>query len=96
MYRQGDLMMVAAPERIAAPEHLVANGIVELGAATGHAHRLIDGDVYDLYGSKFLISDGAATLVHEEHKTITLPEGTYRVVRQRQHEGEEQWSNVVD
>lgn len=96
MYRQGDLLIVKEATDRSHWLRPVPDGIVELGEATGHAHRLVGGEVFDHYSTKIIVSDGAAELVHEEHETITLPEGQYRVVRQRQFEGEDQWSNVVD
>ncbi len=98
MYRQGDLLIVRDQARNdLTHDKLVANGIVELGEATGHAHVLEGGEVFDFgWGGKWLRSDGESKLVHDEHETITLPEGEYRVIRQRQHEDAGQWSNVID
>ena len=96
MYRQGDLLLVAIPSGRLDDARRVPSGIVQLGAATGHEHRLVGGEVYDIYETKYLVSDGSAELVHEEHPSITLPAGEYRVVRQRQEEGEGRWSDVID
>lgn len=97
MYRQGDLLIVSETCDLEG-WRVIANGIVEEGEATGHAHRLVGGEVYQYstWGTKVLVSDGSAELIHDEHDTITLPEGQYRVIRQRQYEGEDQWSNVYD
>lgn len=98
MWRQGDLLIV--PDGISDMDshRLVPSGIVELGEATGHAHKLIGGEVFQYaYGNeKYVRTDGTAELVHEEHDTIVLPEGTYRVLRQREFQGEGQWSDVWD
>lgn len=95
MYRQGDLLIVSAT--IPANLRVVADGVVELGEATGHAHVLEQGEVMDgRWQGKYLRSNGASRLVHDEHETIVLPEGEYRVIRQRQHEGDNQWSDVID
>ncbi len=99
MWRQGDLLIVRDQniKQKLTKDKLVLNGIVELGEATGHAHVLEGGEVFDYgWGGTFLRSTGESQLVHDEHETITLPEGEYRVIRQRQHEDDGQWSNVVD
>lgn len=56
MYRQGDLLIVPVTK----PDYnlsRVENGIVEYGEAMGHAHRLVDGTVYN--GGAILHSPGA-------------------------------------
>lgn len=85
MYRQGDLLIQrvnnAGRSQYAQP---IADGIIERGEATGHAHRLELGEAWNDRGNTFITSTGAAQLVHEEHDTIVLPEGSYRVLRQRE------------
>jgi len=59
------------------------------GEATGHAHAIAEKRAH-LYGdslaNRFLriLDEGGVDLVHEEHATIHLDPGSYRVVRQRQ------------
>lgn len=98
MYRQGDLLIVPHESSISSNAKLVPDGVVQLGEATGHAHVLKDGKVYrDSWGAASVLeSDGEARLVHEEHETITLPEGTYRVLRQREFQPEGDWAHVSD
>ena len=85
MYRQGDLLIVAVN---AAPRGQYArdrvDGVIQEGEATGHAHRLVGGAAWDERGETFLTSDGSAVVTHDEHDTIVLPEGTYKVLRQRE------------
>lgn len=97
MYRQGDLLIVKANSVTPLFKRLQSN-VVQLGEATGHAHVLERGEVYgpSQNEAEFLRSDGSALLVHDEHEAIELPEGTYRVLRQREHLGDGQWSNVSD
>lgn len=98
MWRQGDLLIepgVAPEVKNGYGASVVKNGIVELGEATGHAHRLVGGEVREYVGDKYLITDGTAELIHDEHDTIVLPEGEYKVRRQREY-SEEGWSNVWD
>lgn len=91
MYRQGDLLIVAAPNptrgKHARP---ITDGVIQEGEATGHAHRLANGEAWVDAGNTFITSTGSAVLTHDEHDTITLPEGNYRVIRQREYtpEGE--------
>ena len=99
MYRQGDLLIV----QVEKDEHAfrergrrVVSNIVQLGEATGHAHILEKGEVYHLYDTPYLISTGEAALVHDEHETIVLPEGEYRVIRQREFSEDGGWANVWD
>lgn len=94
MYRQGDLLFVREDS---VPEWMrrngkTADGVIKLGEATGHAHKLVDGD---LYQRQFIESKGGARVVHEEHDTIELPEGVYRVIRQREF-GEQGDATVTD
>lgn len=92
--RQGDVLI----ERIAAlPSALKKipreNGRVVLahGEVTGHAHAIAD-EHADLFQSEqeagvtFLeVRDAVAALTHDEHSTIQLAPGKYRVVRQREY-----------
>lgn len=103
-YRQGDVLI----ERIAslpAKRTLIAreNGRVILahGEVTGHAHALAD-EHCDLFSSEhesgvtFLeVREAVAALKHDEHSTIQLPPGSYRVVRQREY-SPEAIRNVAD
>jgi hypothetical protein len=63
----------------------VGHKILARGEATGHAHRL-DGDVqlYESRAELFFNAKVAVPLVHEEHETIIIPEGNYKVIRQRE------------
>jgi hypothetical protein len=75
------------------------------GEESGHRHAFYDGGVAlfhfgalaqdvpdDLYIGHLRIDADAAELRHEEHDTITLPKGLYRVRRQREYGG----SDLVD
>ncbi|HUR86030.1 MAG TPA: hypothetical protein VMY78_11850 [Solirubrobacteraceae bacterium] len=88
LYRQGDVL-VQQVDTI--PGGLLAvpkdNGrvILAYGEVTGHAHA-VEGDVQFLAADladleeRFLRVENEAQVVHEEHSTITLPPGNYRVV----------------
>ena len=91
IYRQGDVLIVATIDRPKGAKLPRQNGKIVLaeGEATGHAH-VIEAEGADLYGealeSRFLevLVEGGVDLIHQEHATITIPEGVYRVVRQRE------------
>lgn len=104
MFRQGDLLIVPLPEAggiLGIPADLKPerSNVVQLGEATGHAHRLVGGDVF-ANGNFLRVANGTAQLTHDEHDTITLPEGEYLVRRQREFTGTEggidTWSGISD
>jgi hypothetical protein len=72
--------------------------VLARGETHGHRHRFTgdsgvvmfrdDGLARDiksgLYGGHVVVPEGGAALVHEEHDSITLPKGTYRMRHQRE------------
>lgn len=59
------------------------------GEVTGHSHSISEGGV-DLYrddaGLTFLdVQEAVAALTHQEHATINLESGFYRIIRQREY-----------
>ena len=94
-YRQGDVILVpvkqAEGEKI---QHLT----LAQGEVTGHKHRISEGDAQlyaentDLYLSIF---SETAALVHEEHGSISVPQGNWKVLIQREYEPEG-WRYVAD
>ena len=97
LFRQGDILV----ERIAAlPSALKPiareSGRVVLahGEITGHHHSFTDEHV-SLFetaaeaGVTFLeVRNAMAALTHQEHATIEVPPGNYRVTRQREYSPE--------
>lgn len=74
--------------------------VLALGEVTGHAHALLERGV-DLYEVEAPVVPGAtadaaerylhihakvAQLVHEEHATLTIPQGVWKVTIQREYE----------
>ncbi len=56
---------------------------------TGHKHSIYDGsaDLYGVNGRLYLeVHSEFATLVHEEHKPIQVPQGNWEVRIQREYE----------
>ena len=95
MYRQGDILIFPANEL---PDNLVKvqrtkRGIVLAeGEATGHAHCILNRDVelfrqadMDEMADRFLRVESEAQLVHDEHDTLTIPAGLWRVRHQREY-----------
>jgi hypothetical protein len=88
LWRQGDVFIETTdsiPPRAERQPHVVLAD----GELTGHRHRVASPQSATLYrhaGEMFLdvLTDEAA-IVHEEHGTIRLPRGAYRVWRQREY-----------
>ena len=93
MYRQGDLLFIRNGKNPVGT--LIKSKDILKSSVTGHAHRISVGDVYvneditweDKGNFYLVIPEGGARLIHEEHKTIKLPEGNYEVRRQREVSG---------
>ena len=103
-FRQGDVLLVAVPAIPADAERQPRHGRLVLaeGEATGHAHAIAEPDAreFRVGDERFVLVRSAAQLIHEEHATIDLPPGAYRVVIQREYEPaplpENAWRRVVD
>ena len=91
-YRHGDVMVEKVkklPSKVKKLQHLT----LAHGEVTGHSHCIKQRDRAKLYDSPqglFLhVTAESADLIHEEHATISLPQGIYRVWRQREYSPEE-------
>lgn len=104
-YRQGDVLIekiggAIPPGAVAEPRDEQNRVVLAHGEVTGHAHALLDEGVVlyrDAQSGDVLLSvgGGGASVVHEEHATIPLEPGNYRVTRQREYSPEE-IRNVAD
>jgi len=91
LMRQGDVFIETidvVPQEVA--ERPLPHGTLVHGEVTGHSHRLEDLATGQLYagrapGELFLRISAPARIIHEEHGTITLSVGAYRVWRQREY-----------
>ena len=89
LWRQGDIFVEdivrIPPEAVRLPGVVLAEGEI-----TGHHHRIEDPRSAALYfhrGEMLLsIVTPRARLVHDEHGTIELERGAYRVWRQREYD----------
>lgn len=67
--------------------------VLALGEVTGHHHHIKEQGVMhysetgqDSMVSELEVKEAMAMLVHEEHGTIELPQGTYKVEKQMQYQ----------
>src|SRR5436190_7003850 len=95
VWRQGDVFIistVSVPDDAKPRKPVLAEGEV-----TGHAHRLADVRRAGVFGVKngpfeelFLhVTEDDATVVHEEHHSVTVPRGSYIVRIQREYHPQE-------
>lgn len=94
MYRHGDLLICSTSEIPEGAIQRKTNVILE-GTATGHAHVLNNGLVLEKEGAIYLLANDGATVTHEEHNTIPLPEGNYSVTRQIEYDPYEKAARQV-
>ncbi|MGB5962472.1 MAG: hypothetical protein WBG73_17530 [Coleofasciculaceae cyanobacterium] len=88
LYRQGDVLI----KRVASLPHGAQKRVgatLAYGEVTGHSHRFRTADAVQLWvlGSEMFleVKEAIASLIHEEHRTIELPQGFYRVWKQREY-----------
>lgn len=91
MLQQGDVVLVKVA-KIGGKKlnHLT----LAQGEVTGHHHTITEGDaeLYEQEGTLFLrVKSETATLTHQEHNTVTIPQGDYKIniVREYDHFAEE-------
>jgi hypothetical protein len=88
LYRHGDVLLARVPQlpRRATTKPGV---ILARGEVTGHSHRILEANhaqMYSFESDTYLeIRAPKATLVHEEHRAITLKQGVYKVWMQREY-----------
>ncbi|MGK7874188.1 MAG: hypothetical protein AB4426_13000 [Xenococcaceae cyanobacterium] len=84
--RQGDVILQPVEQTLGKtlPHLTLAEGEV-----TGHSHRISEGQaqLYEKDGTLYLrVLSETATLTHEEHKQIKIPQGSWMVRVQREYE----------
>jgi hypothetical protein len=88
LYRHGDVL-VGGVDEIPQDAKKMDKLILAYGEVTGHTHRIEDpttAEMFEHEGLLYLrVIAPTARLIHEEHKTIELPQGTYRVWQQREY-----------
>jgi hypothetical protein len=96
MIRQGDLLFIPSSIPVGTTE--VEDGVVARGEATGHNHRIrsrAEGILLMLGTAMYIKALRETPIDHEEHKTVTLPVGDWRVQRQREYQPDG-WRQVAD
>jgi hypothetical protein len=97
MARQGDVLIEQVNTIPADTKPVPRDGgrvILAYGEVTGHAHAILEPSVtlkeQKLAAgiARYLDAPEGATLQHEEHSTLTLPPGQYRVIQQREYSPE--------
>lgn len=93
--RQGDILLQPVDELqgIATTEKIVA-----YGEKTGHHHRLVGQAVLYKQGETMMVkvTGTGAALVHEEHAQVSILQGIYRVVHQREFDAVQGVRQVQD
>ena len=86
-YRQGDILLTRINEIPTAAKGQEGIAILAHGKVTGHNHQILAGATRFLDGDAqyVRVTSESADLVHDEHATIALPKGDYRVTRQREY-----------
>jgi hypothetical protein len=100
IYRQGDVLLQKVdrmPEGVV-PVTWEGRIVLAYGEVTGHAHALstLHATMFTRQGDRYLDVKSGAMLVHEEHATITLPEGFYKVIQQREYVPQSAPRDVAD
>ncbi|MEH2321438.1 hypothetical protein [Nostoc sp.] len=88
LYRHGDVLIRRIANLPVGTQRRVGATLAH-GEITGHSHRIQQSNAVQLWvhGSDLFVEvkEASATLVHEEHRAIELPQGVYRVWRQREY-----------
>lgn len=104
MYRQGDVLIVPAEVKFAGLECVEREhdcAVLARGEATGHVHAIRDRRAALFRDPKLaalfmhVSGDAPVALEHDEHDTVMVPPGAYRVIRQREY-SPEAIRNVAD
>jgi hypothetical protein len=102
-YRQGDILLVRqerAPELKGFAPQPAEFGrlILARGEVTGHHHSIAEADAELLMDAEavFLRIMAPTPLEHQEHASIALEPGFYRVLRQREYQPGELPRQVAD
>jgi len=98
-YRQGDVLLIPIDE---IPANLKKTKVVTLalGEVTGHHHTLNTGAIGYAEDEVSLadyieVEELLADLTHQEHDTIQVAKGRYKVIRQMEYTGQS-LRNVAD
>lgn len=99
--RQGDILLIPVAKRevpkglTAIPRDRKGRLVLAEGEVTNHCHAILDHPVtlfrqadLDEMADRFLRVEQEVELVHEEHATLTVPEGDWIVRHKREYQPE--------
>ena len=92
IYRQGDVLLIEVePVQGEEVKRDAGRVILAYGEVTGHAHAIREKSVklVEWDGARYVSSDQPFTIVHEEHNTVAMPAGTFKVIHQREYTPQE-------
>lgn len=96
--RQGDVLLIPIETKLPNLNHKLPHLTLAEGEVTGHRHRISDGqaELFERDGTLYLkVLSSKATLSHEEHQSVSLPQGNWMVRLQREYEPNG-WRYVAD
>jgi hypothetical protein len=92
-YRHGDVLFerieVAPSDSRRTQTEDEKTGVVQRGESTSHAHIIDDMagiDLFSVFPQRFLSAGKKFTITHEEHKSLTIPAGNYRIHIAREYD----------
>jgi len=100
-FRQGDVLLYPTREQKPTVAKKVPSDkgrvVLAYGEVTGHAHALTDKTctLYAWEGNRLLEVKQPTDLNHEEHSTITVAPGNYKIIQQKEY-SPEAIRNVAD
>lgn len=91
-YRHGDIILQKSKNEPGEKIKHQGSFVLAEGETTGHKHVISVPKLEDMIVTR--LSDGSVlltlktdgTLTHEEHKTLPIKKGTYKVVREREYD----------
>ncbi len=100
-YRQGDVLLqkIESLPANSQPVEFEERIVLAYGEVTGHCHALSTASaaMFTYNGQRLIeVKEDGARLRHEEHATIVLPKGVYKVIQQREYVPEAPPRDVLD
>jgi len=93
LIRHGDVLLLPVAAAVLSADAKLRDRdqgrvVLAYGEVTGHAHAITEDTariMVEATGEEYLVVEDVATLRHEEHATVEIPQGTYRIVHQREY-----------
>ena len=88
VYWQGDIPIIQIDKLPDGPATKVEDGVIARGEVTGHPHAIRSGGAAMLYiiaGQMYIHALRAVEIDHNEHGTIILPMGVFKINREREY-----------